>query len=168
MGMYDQEHQTHSDTIKSILRTRLDMYVQTLRHVKERELPPLPKKVLNQIEDSINQAIRTMQEIGGWTVPMEMTTSTASTFGLSSSIPNVPVMNCEDYAVVEVGRLCETIWEISRLVIFDGKLPPVVAIHSQPPQPQPSIYGSPFPNQPPGYVPPYTPPFAQSPFGRNW
>ena len=168
MKHYGQDHQIHEDTIRSILRTRLDMYVQTLRHVKERELPPLPKKVLKQIEDSINQAISTSKELANWTVPMEMTVSMASTFGLSSYIPNTPVMNCEDYAVVEVGRLCETIWEISRLVIFDGKLPPVVAIHSQSSQPQPSVYGSPFPNQPPGYVPPYTPPFSQSPFGRSW
>ena len=64
MEDYGKEYQTDSDIIKSILCRRLAMYAQMLKYLKERELPPLSTRVLNQIEDSVRQAERTIEEIG--------------------------------------------------------------------------------------------------------
>lgn len=163
MENYGKAHHTHSDTIKAILGLRLDMYVQTLKHIKGREVPRLSKKVLKQIEDSINQGMRTIEEIGDWTVPIEMTTTEASTFGIPPYTDSLG-MNCEEYAVVEVGRLCETVWRISCLIIFDGKISCLSSNRVQP-------YGTPFCNstcytQSPGSVPPYTSP--QTAYRPRW
>ena len=169
-----KEYQTDSDIIKSILCRRLAMYAQMLKYLKEKELPPLPTRVLNQIEDSIQQAKRTIEEIGNWTIPMAMDKTTASTIGVPA-YNDSPVQDYETYAIVEVGKLCETIWEISRFVIFDGKLPPV----SFRPPPPTGMWCDRIPFPPPfsggypgGFVPPnpsphYGHPFPNSPYPRR-
>ena len=58
----------------------------------------------------------------------------------------VTVMGYEDYLIGEVGQLCQTIWEIVRLVTFDGKLTSV-------PCNQPQSFPMPY-NVPPNYTPP--------------
>ena len=165
MEGYGKEYQTDNDIIKSILCSRLAMYAQMLRYLKERELPPLPKKVLKQVGDSIRQAERTIEEISDWSVPMEMNKTMAGTIGLPSDNGS-PVMDCETYVVVEIGKLCETIWEISRFVIFDGKISQVPFKPSSPFSGMCSC-GASRNTQPPGPVPPYTPPPYGQPFPHS-
>ena len=174
MEDYGKEYQTDSDIIKSILCRRLAMYAQMLKYLKERELPPLSTRVLNQIEDSVRQAERTIEEIGNWTIPMTMDKTMASTIGLPS-YNDFPVQDYETYAIVEVGRICQTIWEISRFVTFDGKVSTVS--FRPPPPPGMCSYGVPFPQPfsggyPGGFVPPnpsphYGHPFPNSPYPRR-
>ena len=165
MEKHGKENSVYENTIKTILCTRLDFYVQELNYLQEREANSLPKKVLNQIKDSIRQAVRTKEEIDGWTVRWEMDVSKAHNLG--APIEDLSqIRDSKDYVIMFIGKLCEAIWEISRVITFDGK---VVASPCNRPHPFPTAhYGVPNYPPPPGYGSPYPHPQYGMPGQFRW